>query len=312
MNSTWKNALPVALLGAALVGVVLLLQTYFFRNSVMSELRAQQRQELAQLRLEQQERFETFAEQLSEKLDKNTRALEAALAGGGAGDLFVAEGEKKVIEAETINALAEAIMRRLQPMIPTAEDEERSYTNITERVSTRLNPILSEIARTGTLTRSDIEFYSNQITKMIEEALIAERAEKQRLNTAVVTTSAIAEDSFRLAQEMSALYLSSLKDEGVLSRILSLPVGLVQDVSTLSIVGSSERKEVEERLFKQLSEIENRLKSMRAELPENAVDERRFEVEETPADAAAEATGPEEPAPAETPVRARPTAPADN
>ena len=82
-----------------------------------------------------------------------------------------------------------------------------------------------------------------------------------------MTTQAIAQDSLRLSQEMSALYLSSSKDEGVLSRILSLPVRVVQDVSTLSIVGSSDRKKVEERLFNDLNGLERRLTEAQAAMP---------------------------------------------
>lgn len=307
MNNTWKSALPVAAICAVLVAAFLVVQSLWLKKRVLIDLRTQQRLEMASMRVAQQEQLDAMTEKLAARIDQTTRAVDAAIT-GGAGDLFVADGETKVIESETINALADAIILRLNPMIPTSEDQERGYADVSERVSTRLNPILGEIARTGNLTRSDIEFYSNQISAMLETALAEEQDEKQRLNNAVIDSSAIAEDSYRLAQEMSALYLSSLKDEGVLSRILSLPVGLVQDVSTLSIVGSSERKEVEERLFNDLTAIETRLDEMRAELPENELAEKKYEVVSPVAD---EATDGESAEPV-TPVRAKPTAPSSN
>jgi hypothetical protein len=97
---------------------------------------------------------------------------------------------------------------------------------------------------------------------------------------------------------MSALYLSSLKDEGVLSRILYLPVGVVKDVASFSIVGSSERKKVEERLFAELNDIEQRLGAVRGDMPqaEKATEEQAPSVEEV--------------AEPEAPVRKKPTAPA--
>jgi hypothetical protein len=125
-----------------------------------------------------------------------------------------------------------------------------------------------------------------------------ELAEKQRLNNSVLETQAIADDALRLSQEMSALYLSSLKDEGVLSRILYLPVGVVKDVASFSIVGSSERKKVEERLFAELNDIEQRLGAVRGDMPqaEKAAEEQAPSVEEVV-----------EP---EAPVRKKPTSPA--
>jgi hypothetical protein len=132
---------------------------------------------------------------------------------------------------------------------------------------------------------------------MIDGLLRDEIAEKQRLNNNLMTTRTIAQDSLRLSQEMSALYLSSLKDEGVLSRILSLPVRVVQDVSTLSIVGSSDRKKVEERLFNDLNSLEQRLTEAQGAMPRAG---------EPLAAAGTVDTATTESAPA---TRARPTAP---
>ncbi len=279
MSNTLKSAIPVALISAVLVALFFVGYSFWFKERVLTEITESQRTDIVDLRSTYQEQMEKFAERILARVDETNKALDAAIAARG-GDLFIADGETRVIEADKIDALADAVMSRLNNVIPTADEQDRGYDAMSTRVSDRLNPILSDIARTGNLTRSDVEFYSSQITGLIDGVLKDELAEKQRLNNSLIQTSSIAQDSFRLSQEMSALYLSSLKDEGVLSRILTLPVRVVQDVSTLSIVGSSERKKMEERLFTDLDKLEKRLVVAQEGLPGNQTREPKFEVTE--------------------------------
>ncbi|MEY2878000.1 MAG: hypothetical protein RLZZ15_380, partial [Verrucomicrobiota bacterium] len=74
-------------------------------------------------------------------------------------------------------------------------------------------------------------------------------------------------DSMKLSHELTALYLSSFKDQGVLTRLLTLPANIVRDTANLSIVTSSDRKKVEERLVTEMNALEKRLADIQAATP---------------------------------------------
>ncbi|HEX9783339.1 MAG TPA: hypothetical protein VGA56_11505 [Opitutaceae bacterium] len=308
MSNTLKSAIPVALISAVLVALFFVGYSFWFKERVLTEIAESQRTDIVDLRAAYQAEMEKFAERILARVDETNKTLDAAIA-SSAGELFVAEGEARNLDAQKVSTLADAVMNRLNSVIPTADEQDRSYDAMTSRVSDKLTPILSDIARTGNLTRSDVEFYSSQITGLIDGVLKEELAEKQRLNNSLLQTSAVAQDSLRLSQEMSALYLSSLKDEGVISRILSLPVRVVQDVSSLSIVGSSDRRKMEERLFHDLDALEKRLAAAQGQEPPSAEKPRKFEVTESSA-ATPVAAAPVPAAPKEAPIREKPTSPA--
>ena len=135
------------------------------------------------------------------------------------------------------------------------------------RVSERINPILNEISQTGTLTRSDIQLYTHRISEQITTVLRDEIEAKQQLNNNLLASTGIARDSLALSGEMAALYVSSLKDDGMVSRLLMLPVNLVQDAASLSIIGSSDRKKAEERIFADMKALQDRLADVEAAMP---------------------------------------------
>ena len=114
---------------------------------------------------------------------------------------------------------------------------------------------------------SDIQLYSHRISEQIATVLRDEIEAKQQLNNNLLVSAGIARDAITISGEMAALYVSSLKDEGMVSRLLMLPVNLVQDATSLSIVGSSDRKKAEERLFGELADLQDRLEKVEAEMP---------------------------------------------
>src|SRR5690606_22968030 len=206
--NTVKSAIPVAVISAILVGLFILGYSFWFKEQVFKPFAEQQQSDMKSLRDDYQAQMQMVAENIMSRVDQTNKTLDAAIAAKQS-DLFLSDDETRKLETAKVNALADAIMNRLNAVIPTADDQDRGYTAVSERVADRLNPILSEIARTGNLTRSDVEFYSSQISGMIDGLLRDELAEKQRLNNNLMTTQAIAQDSLRLSQEMSALYLSS-------------------------------------------------------------------------------------------------------
>jgi hypothetical protein len=97
--------------------------------------------------------------------------------------------------------------------------------------------------------------------------LTAELAKNQQLNNNLQQTQAVAQDALKLSHEITALYLSSFKDQGIITRLLSLPANVVKDAASLSIVSSSDRKKVEETLVSKMAEIDRKLSALQAAAP---------------------------------------------
>ena len=117
------------------------------------------------------------------------------------------------------------------------------------------------------LTRETLTRISEEISDQLSIVLTSELAKNQTLNNNLAESRAIARDSLGLSQELAALYLSSFEDKGILTRILTLPANVIKDASKMSIVNSAERKQREEQLMGQLSEIQHRLSELQAKAP---------------------------------------------
>ena len=117
------------------------------------------------------------------------------------------------------------------------------------------------------LTRESITQYSQRISDQISGALTTEMARNQTLHNNLQAANTVAQDSLKLSHEVTALYLSSFKDQGLLTRLLTLPANVVRDAASLSIVTSSDRKKMEERLVTQMNEIQKRLDDLQTQMP---------------------------------------------
>jgi hypothetical protein len=117
------------------------------------------------------------------------------------------------------------------------------------------------------LTRESINGYSQRISDQISGVLTAEMSRNQELNTQLLASQAVAQDSMKLSHEITALYLSTFKDQGLITRLLSLPANVVRDAASLSIVTSSDRKKVEERLVTEMNTLDKRLAQVQASTP---------------------------------------------
>jgi len=97
--------------------------------------------------------------------------------------------------------------------------------------------------------------------------LAGELAKTQRLNNNLMQTQAAAQEALSLSHETTALYLSSFKDQGLITRLLSLPANIVKDVAQLNIVDKRDKDEIAKELVDKMSDIEDRLKAIRAQQP---------------------------------------------
>lgn len=265
-----KEQLPPILLTAALIlGVA-----FWFNQRMAADMAAKQQAEIAALREQNAAELKASAEETRRHIESVNQLLKDAIAKRAA-DVFMTDEEVAKLNEQKVNQLAEAIAAKVMPYgsnIPkTPEDAERVQNEQVDKVSSRMaekiSPILSEMAKDQNLTREAITGYSQRISDQISGVLTSEMSRNQELNTQLLASQAVAQDSMKLSHEITALYLSSFRDQGVLTRLLTLPANIVRDTANLSIVSSSDRKKMEERLVTQMNELEKRLAQVQAGAP---------------------------------------------
>ncbi len=271
MWQKFTEQLPAVILTALLV----IGGAFWLHQQTVLQMAAKQQTELAPLR-EANDALKAASEENRKQIESTNKLLRDAIAKREA-DMFRTDEEMQKLNTERMNALAEAIAKKVMPFNPlpkSAEEAERQQTEQVDKVSgrmaERIQPILAEMARDQNLTRESITQYSQRISDQIGNVLTAELAKNQQLNNNLQQTQAVAQDALKLSHEITALYLSSFKDQGLITRLLSLPANVVKDAASLSIVNSSDRKKVEEQLVARMAEIDKRLSQIQAANPQVA------------------------------------------
>ncbi len=265
----FKEQLPLLLILALIIGGAV-----YYANTRVAALEAAQQKELADLRQQHTAELQASAEQTRRQIDAVNTLLKDAIEKRST-DAFLTQEEFAKVNEAKVNQLADAIAQKIQPFntVPkTPEEAERAQNEqidkVSSRLSERIQPILSDLAKDQHLTRESLATYSQKISDQVGVILTAELAKNQVLNNNLSETQAVAHDSLALTHELTALYLSSLKDQGLLPRILSLPANVIRDASQLSIISSSERKKKEAELISRMADIQKRLDAQLAASPQ--------------------------------------------
>lgn len=269
MWQKFKEQLPAVILTAAL----LIGAGFWFYQKTVSDLSSRHQSELIAMRDQTAAEMKASAEETRRHIESVNQLLKDAIAKRSA-DVFMTEEEVQKLNEERMNQLADAIAAKITPYgaVPkTAEEAEKLQGEQIDKVSGRLveriSPILAEMSKDSNLTRESIAQYSQRISDQISGVLTAEMSRNQELNAQLLQSQAIARDSMKLSQELTALYLSSFKDQSLVTRILSLPANVVRDAANMSIVNSGERKRVEERLVSEMNALNKRLADLEAQTP---------------------------------------------
>ena len=268
MWQKFKEQIPAVILTALLV----IGGAFWLHQQTVNEMAVKQQKELAPLR-DANDALKVVSEENRKQIESTNKLLRDAIAKREA-DMFRSDEEVQKLNTERMDALADAIAKKMQPYNPmpkSAEDAERMQTEQVDKVSSRMaeriQPILAEMSKDQNLTRDSIAQYSQRISDQVGNVLTAELAKNQQLNNNLQATQAAAQDALKLSHEITALYLSSFKDQGLITRLLTLPANVVRDAASLSIVNSSDRKKVEEQLVARMGEIEKRLTELHAIAP---------------------------------------------
>jgi hypothetical protein len=263
-----KDQLPTIILTAILVSAA----AFWMHYETVQEMTAQQEAALAPIR-EQNDALKAAAEDNRREIAATNQLLKDAISKREA-DLFRTDEEVAKLNTERMDALAEAIARKVQPYNPLPKSPEEAarmqneqVDKVSSRMAEKIRPILDQMASDQHLTRDSIEQYSERITNEVGNVLTSELVKNQQLNNNLRETQEVAQESLALSHEITALYLSSFKDQGVITRLLSLPANVVRDAASLSIVNSTERKQKEQDLVNRMNGIEQRLNEIEAEAP---------------------------------------------
>jgi hypothetical protein len=241
-----KEQVPAIIITAA----ILIAAASFMVRNVLK----QQQAELAPLRA-QNEMLRAQGEENRRQIAATNKLLNDALAQNG-GMILQPEGQIEKINEQRLTRLAEVIAQRVLPSIPTpksAAEAEAAQNEQVDKVAGRLaeniRPVLAEAiadqkAAAATLVRSS-----------------ENRAEQ--LNLGLLATQAAAQDALKLSREVSAMYVDSVKDHGVLMRLFSLPASLVIDASRGNLV-TGDRVKAQQELSAKMEEIEKRLREIQS------------------------------------------------
>jgi hypothetical protein len=265
-----KEQLPAVILTAVLISGA----AFWLHTQTVAEMTAQQEAQLAPLR-EQNEALKASAEENRQNIVALNKTLKDAISKREA-DMFRTDDEIQKLNGERMDALAEAIAKKVQPYnpLPKSPEEAEKMQNeqvdkVSSRLQTKIQPILLQMAQDQNLTRDSIEKYSQRISDQVGTALTGEMARNQTLNNNLQETQAAAADALKLNHELTALYLSTFKDEGIVTRLLMLPANVVRDASNFSIITSNERAKVSQDLVNKENDIEKRLADIQAQNPKS-------------------------------------------
>ena len=240
-----KEQLPSIILTTVLV---LGIAGYLTRQIVV-----RQRAELVPLR-EQNESLRLQAEENRRQLEATTKLFREAIAQKG-GDSLRSEDQIEKLNEERIARLADVIAKRVIPAIPATkpaaeveQNQNEQMDKVAGRLAENIRPLLASAV-------ADQKAAAAELSRQ-------NQARVQQLNLGLMAAQAAAQDALRLSHEISALYVDSFRDQGIVMRLFSLPANIVIDAANMNLV-TGDRTKVEQELAQKMNEIEKRLKEVR-------------------------------------------------
>lgn len=263
-----KEQFPTILI----IAILVIGAAYWINQRALQEIARSQQSELTPLR-EQNDALKAAADVNSQQIAAIDQLLKDAISKRSA-DLFMTDEEIAKLNQEKVDALADAIARRVQPYnhLPSTPEEAEQMQNeqvdqVSARMARNIQPILSEMTKDQNLTRETIAKYSQRITEQLGGVLSGELNKNQQLNNNLMETQAAAQEALKLSHETTALYLSTLKDQGLITRLLTLPANVVKDIAHFNIVDKRDKDKIATELVAKMTDIEKRLAAIQAQQP---------------------------------------------
>ena len=265
-----KDQLPAIIVTLILIGGV----GYWLHTQTVSQMATTQQEELSSLRSETNSQFRAATQATQAQITALNQLLQDAIAQRSS-NLFMNDQEVEDANTARMDQLADIIAAKMQPFneLPqsvedAARQENAQIDKVSDRLAQRIEPLLENLSSDSVRTRAAVQEISAVINDQLSVVLTSELAKSETLNRQLRTSQAISRDSMILAQEVSALYVSSFENSGILTRILTLPANVLKDASKGSVITSAERKKLEEKLANRITDLQSRLDELNALLPE--------------------------------------------
>ncbi len=263
-----KDQLPAVVITLVVIGGL----AYWLHTKTVADMSAAQSAELATLREETNQQLQAAAEATRTQINDLNRMLSSAIEERRS-DLFFNEEELAAANAERIDTIATALAAKIQPFddIPqspeeAARRETAQIDRVSDQLTARIQPLLDELGADTTASRETLQRISDEISDQLSIVLTRELARNQTLNDQLLESQSVARDTMLLAQEFGTLYVASKDTDGILTRLLTLPANVVKDATTGSIITSTERKQVEAELAEKMTDLQNRLDTLDAQI----------------------------------------------
>lgn len=202
----------------------------------------------------QNETLQSQGDENRRQIEATTKLLKDAITRRD-GEVFRTEDEIQKLNDDRITLLADMIAKKVVPAIPgpkTASEAEQLQEEQVEKVATRLTdnlrPMLSGLsAEQKEASEQRVQQYETRVHQLDQNLQIAQSA---------------AQDALKLTHELSALYVDSFKDQGVLMRLFSLPANLMIDTAHMHLVTNRDRAKVNAELTAKMDAIDRRLREI--------------------------------------------------
>ena len=205
---------------------------------------------------EQNESLRAQADDNRRQLEATNQMLRDAIA-HRQGGLFETDSEVQKLNGARMDALADAIANRVAPKLPTpatpeemARQQDQTVDQISSRTVEKLQPSIVQL---------------NDKEQASQHELAATRVRLDQVTANLNQTQAAADDAIKLSHELSAMYLDTYKDHGVVIRLLALPAEVIRDAASGNVLNDRNRKKEQQELDAKLQEIEARLNQVRSQ-----------------------------------------------
>ncbi|MGY8718860.1 MAG: hypothetical protein ACKVI3_13900, partial [Verrucomicrobiia bacterium] len=208
MLNKLKDQLPAIIVTLILIGGV----GYWLHTQTVSQMATTQQEELSSLRSETNSQFRAATQATQAQITALNQLLQDAIAQRSS-NLFMNDQEVEDANTARMDQLADTIAAKMQPFNELPQSVEDAA---------RQEPLLENLSSDSVRTRAAVQEISAVINDQLSVVLTSELAKSETLNRQLRTSQAISRDSMILAQEVSALYVSSFENSGILTRILTL------------------------------------------------------------------------------------------
>jgi hypothetical protein len=241
-----KEQIPAVIVTAALViGAAAIMVNKIVR---------QQRTELEPLRA-QNEMLRAQGEENRRQIEATTKLLKEAITRYDGSGLRTEEQVAKIND-ERLTRLAQVIAQRVIPELPAPKspaDVEKAQDEQVDKVAARLTENIRPVLASAI---AEQQAGTTDAVRQSEERV-------QQLNVGLLAMQAAAQDALRLSHELSAMYLESYRDRGVLTRLITLPANLVMDAANMNFV-HGDRAKAEQDVMAKINAVDKRMKEIRS------------------------------------------------